>query len=305
MATGIIRTIVRVATPNTIMLNVIEGMLGPRIRAPNTKNATIVRRWLTASEKSHMSGYIERIKLPNVSPATKAAMKPDPPTGSATANATSARIGAAIRRQSLVIQPRPPANRIATAPSQPMRSPATTARPISVRKTDAIPRAVCISLAAPARAIVRKGTAMPSFRPLSTLRPCRTIAGTDLSVTTAWPRAASVGARMIAMMAASQNPIWSKKTRAASTPEMIVRGSPIPSSRPGRNASCRTARTSMTAASENSTITSVPSRRSRTNPLSRFTEIRSRACGPTINPNTMNSIGPVTDVVASRLETKA
>ena len=41
------------------------------------------------------------------------------------------------------------------------------------------------------------GTQMPSFRPLSTLRPCRIRDGIRSSVTTAWPSAASVQASMI------------------------------------------------------------------------------------------------------------
>ena len=39
----------------------------------------------------------------------------------------------------------------------------------------------------------KTGTQMPSFRPLSTLSPSRTLSGTDSLVTTAFPSAASVG----------------------------------------------------------------------------------------------------------------
>ena len=49
----------------------------------------------------------------------------------------------------------------------------------------------------------KSGTQIPSLRPLSTFSPCRMRDGRRGSVTTAWPSAASVGARMTARRSAS------------------------------------------------------------------------------------------------------
>ena len=50
------------------------------------------------------------------------------------------------------------------------------------------------------------GTERPSFRPLSTLSPCRIATGSRLSETTASPSAASVGASIVAISAAPTSP---------------------------------------------------------------------------------------------------
>ena len=62
------------------------------------------------------------------------------------------------------------------------------------------------------------GTQIPSFRPLSTLRPWRTRSGSRGSVTTACPSAASVGARMTASRSASGHDSEPKRTRATPKP---------------------------------------------------------------------------------------
>ena len=79
----------------------------------------------------------------------------------------------------------------------------------------------------------RIGTQMPSFRPLSTFRPSRIGAGTDGSVTTALPRAASVGANMVAMIAISNIVNPSNSRIPAPKPSAMVSGSPKTNSRLG------------------------------------------------------------------------
>ena len=59
------------------------------------------------------------------------------------------------------------------------------------------------SACATASAIRKSGTQMPSLRPLSTFRLWRMRTGRRCDVTTTWPSAASVGARMIATRSAS------------------------------------------------------------------------------------------------------
>ena len=77
------------------------------------------------------------------------------------------------------------------------------------------------------------GVAMPSFKPLSMLSARLIRNGTAELVTTAMPSAASVGARMAAMSAASDQEIDGNTTRAASAPSAMVKGSPMPRSRNG------------------------------------------------------------------------
>ena len=60
----------------------------------------------------------------------------------------------------------------------------------------------------------KSGTQMPSLRPLSTFSPWRTRERQRGSVTTAWPSAASVGARMIASRRASGHESAPKRTSA-------------------------------------------------------------------------------------------
>ena len=77
----------------------------------------------------------------------------------------------------------------------------------------------------------KSGTQMPSFRPLSTLRPCRIRDGTRSSVTTAWPSAASVQASMIESTSASTRLTPGSTPTPTRVPAAIVSGRPMPSSR--------------------------------------------------------------------------
>ena len=77
------------------------------------------------------------------------------------------------------------------------------------------------------------GTQIPSFSPLSTLRLWRTRDGRRGDVTTAWPSAASVGARMIASTSASGHARSPSSATPATKPARIVSGRPIPSRRAG------------------------------------------------------------------------
>ena len=135
--------------------------------------------------------------LPRVRPATNAAMKPLPPTSSAAAKATPARARTDSRWKGSFIQ----SARRDRAPTRPPRYPTaapTTGPSVTCRiaKKSQWARSRP-SPVAPAKAIATRtmGRAMPSLRPLSTLRPWRTRTGTSGLLTTACPSAASVGAR--------------------------------------------------------------------------------------------------------------
>ena len=136
-------------------------------------------------------------KRPKAMPPTKAAMKPLPPSVRARRRpgarrpagrsaATRCRSSRAGRRRGRAAPPKSPAARPAASP-QPICSAAllTTAQVIPVVS----------SALARSSATRKKGTARPSLSPLSTSSACRTRAGTDGSVTTRWPRAASVEAQ--------------------------------------------------------------------------------------------------------------
>ena len=84
-----------------------------------------------------------------------------------------------------------------------------------------------------ARKTVTNGVAMPSFSPLSMLSARRIRTGTALSVTTAIPSAASVGASTAAMRAASAQVSPGNTSIATTAPSTRVRSSPTLSSRAG------------------------------------------------------------------------
>ena len=88
------------------------------------------------------------------------------------------------------------------------RSPTPSAAP-PTSSTTALVRCVPLTasaVTAPAMKRLTNGVAMPSFRPLSTLRTRRTPAGTRSSCMIEAPSAASVGATMAPMAAATQSP---------------------------------------------------------------------------------------------------
>ena len=164
---------------------------------------------------------------------------------------------------------------------------------------------MCDSTSAAATAANSSGTQIPSLSPLSTFRPWRIRPGTRGSVTTAWPRAASVGARITPMMTASQKVSWSKITPAASAPRAIVSGRPIPSRRIGTEISRRSSPRSMREASEKSTSASVASASARTVELVLEMSTSSRTLGPTRSPIETNRIAGVIGDPDSRFETAA
>ena len=135
--------------------------------------------------------------------------------------------------------------------------------------------------------------------------PWRIRPGTRGSVTTAWPRAASVGARMTPRMTASQKVSTSKITPAASAPRAIVSGRPIPSRRSGTEISRRSFPKSMREASEKSTSASVASASARTVELVLEMSTPSRTLGPTRIPIETNRIAGVIGDPESRFETAA
>src|SRR3954451_3200146 len=161
------------------------------------------------------------------------------------------------------------------------------------------------SRSAIATAANSSGTQIPSLRPLSTFSPCRIRWGTRSSVTTAWPRAASVGASTTARMTASMTVSWPKIAAAATAPRAIVSGRPIPSRRPGTPTVRRSAPRSMRDASENNTSPSVTSANARTVALELARLIPSSTSGPTSSPQATNRIVGVIGVPASRRETAA
>ena len=124
-------------------------------------------------------------------------------------------------------------------------------------------------------------------------------------MTTAWPRAASVGARITARITASPRVSWSKISAAARAPATIVSGRPIPSRRTGSEIPRRSALRSIREASEKRTSASVASASARTVPLVLGMSTASRILGPTRSPIETNRIAGVIGVPASRFETAA
>ena len=141
---------------------------------------------------------------------------------------------------------------------------------------------------------------MPSLSPLSTLRPWRTRAGMRGSVTTAWPSAASVGARTTARITASQSVSAPNVAAAATVPSAMVSGSPMPSRRSGTLTSPRRWRRSTREASQKSTSARVASASVRTAPLVLSRSIPSSTFGPTSRPTATNTIAGVIGEPSSR-----
>ncbi len=146
---------------------------------------------------------------------------------------------------------------------------------------------------------------MPSLSPLSTFSAWRIRGGTRGSVTTACPRAASVGASTTARITASQAVSWPKIAAAPTAPSAIVSGNPRPSSRAGSPTSRRSSRRSTREASLNSTNANVASASARTVSLLLERSTPSSTCGPTSTPNATNTIAGVTGVPCRRREIAA
>ena len=150
----------------------------------------------------------------------------------------------------------------------------------------------------------KSGTQIPSFRPLSTLRPCRIRDGIRSSVTTAWPSAASVQASMIERTSASTRLILGRTATPASIPATIVSGSPIASKRSGTANSLRRAGSEIRDASAKRTRVSVASASSLTGspPMRRS---MSPNTGPASRPADVKKIADVTTELSSRRATVA
>src|SRR5262245_26377989 len=149
------------------------------------------------------------------------------------------------------------------------------------------------------------GTQIPSLRPASTLRLWRIRTGSRFDVTTTWPSAASVGARMMATRSASGHARSGRTTSATAKPATIVSGSPIPSSRIGMCSDLRRAARSIRDASEKRTTPSVASAKTSTSSPSAFGSKRPSASTPTTSPAAVKSIAGVTDVPSMRPEMAA
>jgi hypothetical protein len=110
----------------------------------------------------------------------------------------------AICSDTTEVQPRSLANAISLPPTYPTTTAATAASPISFNASSPHARSSRPSSEARmAMNTVTNGVATPSLRPLSTLSARRIRVGTDVFVTTASPRAVSVGARIAATKAAA------------------------------------------------------------------------------------------------------
>src|SRR3954447_3071083 len=148
----------------------------------------------------------------------------------------------------------------------------------------------------------KSGTQIPSLRPLSTLRPCRIRDGIRSSVTTAWPRAASVQASMIESTSASTRVTPGSTPIPTSVPAAIVSGRPIPSSRTGTANSLRSAVSEMRDASAKRTSVSVASASSLTGSPLTCRSIRP-STGPASSPAEVKKIAGVTTDRSNRPET--
>ena len=112
---------------------------------------------------------------------------------------------------------------------------------------------------APARNRLTNGVAIPSLRPLSTLSSRRIRFGIRASSMMVAPSAASVGATMAPMVAATHSEMPGMIPKAAAVPKPMVRGRPMASRRTGRPRSRRSSWMLTREASVNSTRASVTS----------------------------------------------
>ena len=121
-------------------------------------------------------------------------------------------------------------------------------------------------------------------------------------ITTA-PSAASVGAIIAPIIAASQKLRLVKSAAAVTAPNAMVSGNPIPSSRLGKSVSLRQVLRFRAEASVNSTSANVPWKRTFTTPTIASLEVTSMIPSTSelaMMPRSTKTIGPVTIVVANR-----
>ena len=195
------------------------------------------------------------------------------------------------------------------APSHPTATPTATAIP-TCRKSSVTRSAIgsCSSATIAASTnTTNTGSAIPSFRPLSTLSAWRMRRGTRGFDTTALPSAASVGASIAARIAASHTSRSPRITEAPTQPSPIINGRPIPSRRAGMTSSLHVAEL-IALASVKSTTTRVAtstSEMSSTSPARPLRSTRPRTSGPINRPSVVNTMVPVTADRSSRSDTSA
>ena len=206
---------------------------------------------------------VRRRRAPKTKPPTNAAMKPEPPIGSAIPKASPAPASGTICSQEPPTWRMPAGDnddargRDAGEPLRPgsrSRSARAPAEPQPRRRS--LPTR-------PARSPARSRTTARRSRHSGRSRrssPCRTRLGSLISVTTAWPSAASVGARITASSSASGHEELGKHDEGERRIQpRASAGRPIPSRRSGTESSPRSARTSIREASANRTSASVAS----------------------------------------------
>ncbi len=181
-------------------------------------------------------------------------------------------------------------------PKRPAPRPAASPQPIcsAAFVTTAQVMPVVSSALARSRATRKKGTARPSLRPLSTSSAWRTRSGTDGSVTTFWPRAASVDESMIASRKTEAIAIPGKTSRPTPAPASMVSGRPMSSRRLGQPSSWRRARRSSRAASLKSSSTRATSVTRCATALSTATSSRPSSFEPARKPARTKTIAEVT-----------
>ena len=237
-----------------------------------------------------------RSRPPNSSPPTNAAIKPLPPSDCAVAKQAIPRATTGTWFQIAVSQWRPAANRRSGTATPVSTTP--TARPIPTssasRRSARLPGpSACPTSCASARNNSRTGTQMPSFRPLSTLRPCLMSSGTASLLTTACPSAASVGASIVASSASSKRDSSTLSSHATPKPSAIVSGRPTSSNRTGSQAVLRSTFKLAPAASLNKTSARVNSASVFSVSRSVSNDNRSKPAGPISRPKAVNTIGPL------------
>ena len=168
-------------------------------------------------------------------------MKPLPPIYCATAKHDTAKAMTGSCFQVSVIHPRSEKYLSSQLPNTARPTPTTT--PIPISSATSVNAAIVVSpsmpdLDASARNINKIGTQIPSFYPLSKFSPSRIFSGTASFVTTALPRAASVGARMVARIAISINVRFPKIRTPTPKPKRIISGRAINKSLRGIRLCC-------------------------------------------------------------------
>ena len=144
---------------------------------------------------------------------------------------------------------------------------------------------------------------MPSFMPLSTLRARRTPEGIRWSRRMEAPKAASVGATMAPIAAATQQTPSRKSPAATAPPATMVSGKPIPSNRAGARHGARSVLALTREASEKSTSARVISAKIRMSEERRWRWTTLKGPLAAARPRRTKAIGAVTSQRSSRAET--